>query len=335
MEVRFGLKEPGRHVVDSHADEPETNETMTTPKHRAGRCRPRWRTVVGTAVVSVTCVGTAVAVGAQVLPGGADGQPSGGVSQAIELPAIALADAVPLPDLDRLRRPDVSRSGQRARTARSVTLEPRAVGHRWATARLNVWSGPGERFEHTGLVPVTTKLRVTGQVSGRWAEVLVGERDRVRWVNADFLAKRKPAPPVEETSSGSTAGGTSSSATTSGISTAPCPDGSSVESGLTSSAVAMYRAACAAFPALAVYGGYDNHGEHADGRAIDFMVTDSSLGSALAEWLRVNAGPLGVRDVIWAQRIWTPDQASAGWRYMSDRGSATANHYDHVHAAVF
>jgi hypothetical protein len=249
---------------------------------------------------------------------------------------MVLADAVPLPDLDRLRQLDVSRSGQRARPVKPVVLEPKAVGHRWATAPLNVWTGPGERSERTGLVPVRTKLRVTGQVSGRWAEVLVGERDRVRWVNAEFLATRKPAPPVEESSSERTTGGTSSSATTtSGISTAPCPDGSSVESGLTSRAVAMYRAACAAFPALAVYGGYDNHGEHVDGRAVDFMVTDSSLGSALAEWLRVNAGVLGVRDVIWAQRIWTPDQASAGWRYMSDRGSPTANHYDHVHAAVF
>jgi len=296
------------------------------------------RTVLGAAVVSVTCTGTAIAVGPQVLSGGSgtDQQASASTSHAFPLPAMALTDAVPLPDLDRLRELDVSRSGQRAPTARPVILEPKAVGHRWATAPLNVWTRPGERSERTGLVPVKTKLRVTGQVSGRWAEVLVGERDRVRWVNADFLAKRRPAPPPEGGSPPRSAvDGTSSSATTSGISSAPCPDGSSVESGLTSRAVAMYRAACAAFPELAVYGGYDNHGEHADGRAIDFMVTDSSLGSALAEWLRVNAGVLGVRDVIWALRIWTPDQASAGWRYMSDRGSPTANHYDHVHAAVF
>ena len=47
--------------------------------------------------------------------------------------------------------------------------------------------------------------------------------------------------------------------------TAPCPD-SSVESGLTSSAVMVYRAVCHAFPQITTYGGYDAHGEHASGR---------------------------------------------------------------------
>jgi hypothetical protein len=105
--------------------------------------------------------------------------------------------------------------------------------------------------------------------------------------------------------------------------------------GLTANAVALYRAVCAAFPALSSYGGYDPHGEHADGRAIDFMVTDSSLGQAVADWVRANAAALHVYDVIWSQHIWTPERSSEGWRYMSDRGSATANHYDHVHVAVY
>jgi hypothetical protein len=29
------------------------------------------------------------------------------------------------------------------------------------------------------------------------------------------------------------------------------------------------------------------------------------------------------------------ERSSEGWRYMSDRGSTTANHYDHVHVSVF
>ena len=39
-------------------------------------------------------------------------------------------------------------------------------------------------------------------------------------------------------------------------------------------------------------------------------------------------------DVIWAQHIWTPVRSSEGWRSMPDRGSPTANHYDHVHISV-
>jgi hypothetical protein len=155
----------------------------------------------------------------------------------------------------------------------------------------------------------------------------------VRWVNADLLADRKPEPrpEPEPEPEGSSEGGSAPT----GLSSAPCPDGSSIESGITSSAVRVYRAVCAAFPALAVYGGYDPHGEHIDGRAIDFMVTDSALGQAVADFLLAHAGELQLRDIIWAQRIWTPDQASAGWRYMEDRGSPTANHYDHVHVAVY
>jgi len=35
------------------------------------------------------------------------------------------------------------------------------------------------------------------------------------------------------------------------------------------------------------------------------------------------------------QRIWDVRMASSGWVPMADRGSITANHYDHVHISVF
>ena len=31
---------------------------------------------------------------------------------------------------------------------------------------------------------------------------------------------------------------------------------------------------------------------------------------------------------------WVSEQVSEGWRLMPDRGSTTANHYDHVHIHV-
>jgi uncharacterized protein YgiM (DUF1202 family) len=210
-------------------------------------------------------------------------------------------------------------------------LAPQATDHEFATDALNVWTQPGEQGPRVGLIKSGTKLAVTGQTEGHWAEVLMASKKdgtQVRWVNDDYLAEEKP---VAE--SGSASSGTSSA--TSGISSAPCPDGSATESGLTSSAVRLFRAVCAAFPELTTYGGYDPHGEHADGRAIDFMISDSSLGQAVANWVQAHAGELGVYDIIWSQHIYTPEQASAGWRYMSDRGSTTANHYDHVHVAVY
>ena len=209
-----------------------------------------------------------------------------------------------------------------ARELAPVTLKPRAVDQKWATAPLNVWAQPGEKGRRFGVLKDGGKVAVTGQTSGHWAEALVG--GQARWVNADYLADKKPAPAA--------AGG---AAAVSGISNAPCADGSGTESGITSNAVVMFRAVCAAFPPLTTYGGYDAHGEHADGRAVDFMVSDSGLGSAIADWARANAGALHIREIIWSQHIWTPERSSEGWRAMEDRGSATANHYDHVHISVY
>ena len=54
-------------------------------------------------------------------------------------------------------------------------------------------------------------------------------------------------------------------------------------------------------------------------------------GNELAEHAKANAGTYSVQYIIWQQRIYNVDRASAGWRLMEDRGSATANHRDHVH----
>nr|WP_257910083.1 hypothetical protein [Janibacter limosus] len=47
--------------------------------------------------------------------------------------------------------------------------------------------------------------------------------------------------------------------------------------------------------------------------------------------LQQNAGSLNIKYIIWQQRIWFPNGSS---KMMSDRGSATQNHYDHVHVSV-
>jgi hypothetical protein len=244
-------------------------------------------------------------------------------SRTLDLSAGAGAAASPVPSqVSRERLRAVSRSSSRIVVAKPVTLRPRTVGHRYATANLNVWTLPREQGARVGLIPAGSRLAVTGQTTGHWAEVLLKDQ-RVRWVNDTYLALKKPV-----------AGSAGGSAATSGVSSAPCPDGSATESGLTSSAVRLYRAVCAAFPALTTYGGYDAHGEHASGRAIDFMISDPALGQAVATWVQAHASELDIYDVIWQQHIWTPVRASEGWRFMPDRGSPTANHYDHVHVSV-
>ncbi|HZB33451.1 MAG TPA: hypothetical protein VE465_25055 [Streptosporangiaceae bacterium] len=82
--------------------------------------------------------------------------------------------------------------------------------------------------------------------------------------------------------------------------------------------------------------------DHGSGRACDFMESTGGAmptadrqrhGDQVAEWVIANAGRLGVKYVIWRQRIY--DMRSPGWDSMEDRGSVTANHYDHVHVSVF
>jgi uncharacterized protein YraI len=232
----------------------------------------------------------------------------------------ATAAAGSIAALRESREVRVSRSAQRV--AGRVSLTPQPVDHEFATEPLNIWTRPGEKGPKVGLVKAGSKLAVTGQQVGGWAEVLLEGakgKELARWVNAKYLAEKKPQPEVGPEA---------------GVSSAPCPDGSSVESGLTSAAVVVYRAVCAAFPQPTTYGGYDGHGEHSDGRAIDIMISGET-GWQIAEWLRANAAQLQVRDIIYSQHIWTPDRASEGWRSMEDRGSSTANHYDHVHVAVY
>ncbi|WP_157087325.1 hypothetical protein [Piscicoccus intestinalis] len=75
-------------------------------------------------------------------------------------------------------------------------------------------------------------------------------------------------------------------------------------------------------------GGYrSGGGDHGRGLALDVMVRGSE-GDRVAAWALRNADQLNVKYVIWKQRIAHP---GGGWNRMSDRGDATANHYDHVH----
>jgi hypothetical protein len=85
-------------------------------------------------------------------------------------------------------------------------------------------------------------------------------------------------------------------------------------------------------------------GEHPLGRACDFMLStggimpsgsDVQRGYDIAAWAQANASRLGIMYIIYRQRIWDIRNASAGWQPMADRGSITANHFDHVHVSVF
>ena len=204
----------------------------------------------------------------------------------------------------------VNRNAKRTATMLAVR---RADTRLWTTAPLNLWAAPGDAAEQIGELAEGKRVLVTGRKADDRTEVVVDGKPL--WVTAGYLSEDKPL------------------AAAAGLSMQSCPD-PSVESGLTQAAVYVYRSVCHAFPQITSYGGWDNHGEHSSGKALDIMTSDVSLGNAIAEFLQQHASELNLYDILWRQRIWTPERAGEGWRGMPSRGSATANHYDHVHVAV-
>ena len=246
-------------------------------------------------------------------------------------------------DISQVREPVVSRSDSRLASVRGerVILQMQdaydarktkqaienAHIHVWTTAPLNLWSTPDGDAKKVGLIDTGKKVLITGRRTSDRAELVVDGKSR--WVSAGYFTEDKPV--VEKVAA--TTSARTAAPTTAGLSTAPCPDGS-VENGLTSEAVLVYRAVCHAFPQITTYGGWDAHGEHASGKAIDIMTSDKALGDQIAAFLQSHASELGLYDVIWWDRIWTPVRAAEGWRAYGDHGSATANHMDHVHVST-
>jgi hypothetical protein len=251
---------------------------------------------------------TVLAVGAGVLTSGSGRVDSPGTASE-GISAASTPTATPSPSDDRT----LGTSRSAARVPLVDHRVPKPTGKLWTTENLDLRLTPGKKAEVAGLLQVGKQVAVTGRRQGGYAEVVV---DRTaRWVTADYLSKKKVAAAMA-------------------VSDQPCPDGSSIESGLQPAAVRTYRAVCRAFPELSAYGGQDGHGEHVNGQAIDFMVPSSSVGQRVADYLYAHHSEFDLFDIIWSQHIWTIERSGEGFRSMSDRGSATANHYDHVHIMV-
>ncbi|MDN5745343.1 MAG: SH3 domain-containing protein [Nocardioidaceae bacterium] len=220
------------------------------------------------------------------------------------------------------RDPGLSRNAVRAVAEPPSPLErllaPKAVAQaikgakaqKWTTASLNLWTRPDKSAKQVGEIDEGEKVRVTGRRFADRAElVLDGES---RWVTAGYFSDEKPP----------TLGGA-------------CTNGTSVSSGVSPNIVKVHDAVCANFPEISVYGTLrGGGGDHPRGKAVDIMVS-GSRGMQVADFVRANASALGVSYVIYSQRIWSVERSGEGWRSMPNRGSATANHYDHVHVSTY
>ncbi|MGH8840932.1 MAG: SH3 domain-containing protein [Jiangellaceae bacterium] len=292
---------------------------MPRGRHRRGKTLPRKRRIVTFAIPAAV---VAIApVGVAAWPDSADDASAqeaisglGEVQRPVPL-SRGLSDR---PPLSPSPTPTPTPTTPQPTPTETPTPEPTVVGHMYVTTGLNVRTAAAEDAEVLAVLARGTKVGVTGTTDGSWVQIIYA--DAPAWVSGDYLSETEP--PAEATG---------------GISFAECESGSAVESGLTPDAIRVHRAVCAEFPDVSSYGGLrsGDSGEHGQGRALDIMVSSSSLGDAIAAWVREHYDELGVSEVIWSQRIWSVERSGDGWRWMEDRGSATANHYDHVHVTVY
>ncbi|MBC2934206.1 SH3 domain-containing protein [Nocardioides sp. zg-1228] len=220
-----------------------------------------------------------------------------------------------------------ARAEAAAREDMSVDRKARRLAKRlddtmWTTAPLNLWEGPSDKADKLGLVAALKRVSITGRQQLGRAQIVVDGQSR--WVTADYLSQKKPKPEkvveAKRAASGPSLGGS-------------CANGSSIEAGR-ASLHEIHEVVCANWPSITSYGTWRGDGEHGQGRAIDIMVSGAT-GWAIADFLRANYGALGIEYIIYAQKIWSVERSGEGWRAMSDRGSVTANHYDHVHVTVY
>jgi hypothetical protein len=191
---------------------------------------------------------------------------------------------------------------------------------------LYVVSAASLRANPSTSAPVLSTLAAGAQVTavggatGGWQQVTAGTQ--TGYVKSALLTATAP-----------TKKAVTSNAAAASSAYPACASGSAVEAGLVANTILVHRAVCATFPDISAYGGIGGGSEHASGKALDIM-TSGARGVEIAAWLQANCSKLGIVEIIYQQKIWTTQRASEGWRPMADRGSATANHYDHVHVLV-
>jgi hypothetical protein len=302
-----------------------------TARHARRRERSFPRAAFAAGPVAIAATGVVVGLGVQNVPAPA---PEVAATDAPP-PRVSATDAPPEgtalardPLVSRSeRRPAPPAAGAGARPAAADTLSPAAKMMRpaairravesadttqWTTTDLNLWTGSDESAEQVGLLDTSVKVLLAGrELAGRQEIVVGGE---ARWVTAGCLAAEKPVP--EPALGGQ------------------CDNGTSVPAGVSPNIRAVHQAVCSNFPEITTYGTLRSDGEHAQGIAVDIMVS-GDRGWEVAQFIRSNSSALGVSYAIHARNIWSVQRSAEGWRGMEDRGSVTANHYDHVHVTTY
>ncbi|MDR1791491.1 MAG: SH3 domain-containing protein [Propionibacteriaceae bacterium] len=202
-------------------------------------------------------------------------------------------------------------------SAPEVDTETTVFTRAYTIGPTQVLAKPDAKSKSIATVEPGQKLSVSTETSSGYRLVQVDDQEG--WVDADSLTEETPE-------------------LAAGIYEAPCNrNKAGFEDKLKPMTIKIYRSVCQLFPDINSIGGWRAGGRayHKNGRALDFMLTpkkESALGWKIAAYLVEHYKEFDIDHIIFEQKIWTP--YSQSWRKMADRGSITANHYNHVHVAV-
>ncbi|GAA3673257.1 hypothetical protein GCM10022237_36130 [Nocardioides ginsengisoli] len=289
----------------------------TSHKRETARRTPRVALLAG----SLAALATTAVVSTGVLT---SSDPAADLAAIDRTPAVSGGSSGSIGDKAPREIPVISRSANRSADAVATQLDrlmaddnvARAVKNadtqRWITSALNLWTRPDKAAKQVGELAAGDKVLLTGRRYAGRAEIVV--KGASRWVSDGYFTSEKPA----------VLGGA-------------CTNGTTVPSGVAEGIKKIHEAVCAAFPEVTTYGtfrGASISGDHETGHAVDIM-TSGARGWQIAEFVRKNYAAFGVSYIIFSQKIWSVERSSEGWRGMPNRGSTTANHYDHVHVSVY
>jgi hypothetical protein len=291
-------------LVDAPAAEDTEQVVELTPRRAATSLVDKLFHRGGGLAAAVTVAATAAAV----LIGA-----TGGAASAVGVP---LAAAAPVPSQQLIADELVLVKPSRLNTA-SSHVTAMAVSRQFTEGSLNVRSEPSQDAKLLGRISSATQVEATSDVEGDYRKIVF--KDGFGWVLSDELSDAAEAAVPE------------------GTSMEPCSRGSQVENKLRKTTIFIYRSVCPLFPDINSVGGWRSGGMafHKNGRALDLMLTpgeESALGWRITKYLIAHRAEFKIDHIIFEQKIWTP--SSGRWKKMADRGSVTANHFNHVHVAV-
>ncbi len=219
-----------------------------------------------------------------------------------------------------------------------------AAGTKYAQSDLTVRAQASDDAESLGSIKEAGKVSITDKVVSGFRQIAFN--GKVGYVSDAQLGAKAPVKETPKPAESTAAKAPAKSAAKSSAPAAPAGGSSEKYSGsgeysgptvlgLKPRAMVVYNAVTAkwSFTSIGGYRASNNRSNHGLGGAIDFMTyKDSAKGWEVAKYVAANADAFKVDHIIFEQKIWTPYRPY--WRPMEDRGSITANHYDHVHVSV-